>query len=138
MQRFEINETPAGLRLTAIGSTRAGLAIASIMGLFSIQHPSEVTSEASAQEHERLFALSGANFGELLGKLLSGALVESVKNGETYNHFRFDLITDREAKGAYVGRVAALATPIKGVRVAEGSVTKREDGTWGAELIIDE
>lgn len=138
MQRFEINETPAGLRLTAIGSTRAGLAIASIMGLFSIQHPSEVASEEAAQEQERVFALSGANFSELLEKLLRGALAESFKNGETYNHLRFDLITDREAKGAYVGRVAELATPIKGVTVAENSVTKREDGTWGAELIIEE
>lgn len=136
MQRFEINETPAGLRITAVGSTRAGLAIAALMGLFSIQHPSEIASEEAAQEHERPFALSGANFGELLEKLLSGALVESVKNGETYNHFRFDLITDREAKGAWVGRVATLATPVKGVRVAEGSVSKREDGAWGAELMI--
>ncbi len=138
MQRFEINETPAGLRLTAIGSTRAGLAIAALMGLFSIQHPAEVTSQEAAQEQERVFELSGENFSELLGKLLSGALVESVKNGESYNHLRFDLITDRTVKGAYVGRVAELATPIKGVSVAEGSVTKREDGNWGAELIIEE
>ncbi len=61
-----------------------------------------------------------------------------MKNGETYNHFRFDLITDREVKGAWVGRAAALATPVKGVTVAEGSVSKREDGAWGAELVIEE
>lgn len=136
MQRFEINDTPAGKRITAMGSTRAGLAIAALQGLFNAQHPDEVASEEAAQDRERTFAFKGENFGEILQQMLSGALVEAKKNGETYNHFRFDLITDREVKGAWVGRVAALATPVSGVTVADGSVKKREDGAWGAELIV--
>ncbi len=137
MQKYEVEETPAGRSITAKGSTRAGLAIAALQGLFAAQQPATVASEKAAQDKERLFTLSGSSFGELLGKLLSGALEQSAKNGEMYNHFRFDLITDREAKGAYVGHgVEAFAAPATAVAVDAAGVRRTEDGSWQATITI--
>lgn len=137
MQKYEIEETPAGRSITATGSTRAGLAIAALQGVFAALRPSAVVSEKAAQDKERPFSLNGVNFGDLLGKLLSGALEQSAKNGETYNHFRFDLITDREAKGAYVGHgVDAFAAPAAAVVVDAAGVRRTEDGSWQATITL--
>ncbi len=137
MHRFEISETDGGRRVTVRGGTRAGLVIAAVQGLTRALLPPEPASQTESEAVDRPFAHKAESFEALLEALLSEALASAVAEGEAYEHARFELITDREAKGGYVGRRAGgFARPADALRVTPGSVRRTEDGAWEAEFTV--
>ncbi len=137
MQKYEIQETDGGVRVKAMGSTRAGLIIAAVQGLSAALQPAEAASQGETQAVERPFSQSMGSFEALINVLVGEALAQERARTETYPHVRFDLITDREAKGAFVGRpTASFGAPASSVRMTDGSVRRSEDGGWEAEFTL--
>lgn len=137
MQKIELTETGEGMRVLVRGSTRAGLVIAAVQGLTKALLPPEPESQEESEMVDRPFTHKAESFEALLGMLLSEALAAALANGEAYEHARFELITDREAKGGYVGRKAGgFARPGKAVRMTAGSARRGEDGGWEAEFTV--
>lgn len=137
MHKFEITETDGGRRVTARGGTRAGLVIAAVQGLTRALLPPEAASQAESEPVDRPFAHTAETFEALLEALLAEALASAMADGEAYEHARFELITDREAKGGFVGRKAGgFARPADAVRITPGSVRRTEGGAWEAEFTV--
>ncbi|MBU0540316.1 archease [Patescibacteria group bacterium] len=134
MQKYEIIPHMADLRIRALGSTRAGLLIAVVKGMSAAIHP---TFADNAEERERPFSIGAPDFNGLLDELMKTALGFSEKNGEVYTDVRFDLVTDKEARGVLIGKSALkMEAPVKKASVQEVSMEKNPEGMWEATVVL--
>jgi hypothetical protein len=125
MKEHEILEKGKAILVRA--STRAGLVSAAVQGLMAVAGPR--TNEMD-DKVERAFDVTADDFGLLLGDLLIAAANLSKEHKETYEDISFTLITDKQAKGLFVGRPAnsfheAMKMPTGTIEVA-----KNEGGEW--------
>lgn len=123
-----VSRDPLVIKATA--GTRAGLLSSLAQGLFQAAFPEP---DLSAPTSERPFDVSAADFPELIVKLLDSALADAVANAEAYEGVRFTLLTDRQAKGMFLGRPSEAEVKIR--HAVPGFTAERgEDGAWVAEV----
>lgn len=111
------------------GATRAGVATHALKSLFTGTPAPEGTEE----NRERPFDVQAADFPSLLMAFLNHAVTDARGNAEIYDDISFSLLTDKQAKGKFVGRPAqGFVQNIQRVSVA--SVEKNPEGQWVAKL----
>ncbi|MBI4457881.1 archease [Candidatus Uhrbacteria bacterium] len=122
-------------KIKATGTTRAGLMIGALRGMFAVAVAQWVED---APEVERSFDLGGADFETLLAGLLNAALASAAANGEGYEDIRFNLITDKKAEGAFVGKkVSGFSKKLMAAAKHDLMVAKNEAGVWEATITFD-
>ena len=136
--RFEIQPQPGGLsagwRIRVAATTRAGLLIAAVQGLCKSAGPQIIEDAA---EEKRLFDAKGGDFSALLADVLNKAAAMSAANNETYEEVTFALVTDKEARGGFVGRpVSGWDAPIKNIQFHDLEVAKNSEGLWEVTIPI--
>lgn len=135
MHRFEILPHTADVRVRALGSTRAGLLVAALKGMFSVAGPKAVEG---SDEIRRSFTLEATDSNALLILLLSTALTQSRAQNETYHDVTFTLITDKKAEGEFVGRpVASFEKLVTGVIGRGIDMKKNNDGNWEVTVTLE-
>ena len=128
MQRYEILPHTADVRVRAIGSTRAGLLVAALKGMFAAAGP---RFAESGDRVERPFKLEAPDFSSLLVDLLNEAVSLSDEDHEAYEDISFTLITDKKAEGVFVDRpVTGFETQIKAA-THHGLDVKKNDEELG-------
>jgi SHS2 domain-containing protein len=131
MHRFTIEQNPT--RIQAFGSTRAGLMVAAVKGLFASQG---IESPEGGEELKRSFSLEEVDTKALLLAMLGRATAESTVNREVYHDVSFTLITDRKAVGSFVGKKLSTAPTIASVTGVDGEISKEADGMWRATITL--
>jgi SHS2 domain-containing protein len=136
MKRFEIVPHAAGVSVRVFASTKAGLAMASLQGMFAAAAPRFVNGEALPVE--RPFKVESRDFGALLVDVLREAISSAAANEEGYEDIRFNLITDTKAEGAFIGRpVKSYGTVIKAAKEDSLLVDKNEKGEWETTVVLN-
>jgi hypothetical protein len=126
-----ISRKPLVIKATA--GTRAGLLSSLAQGLFQGVFPEP---DLAAPTVERPFDVSADDFPELIVKLFDAALTDAATNGEAYEGVRFTLLTDRVAKGMFLGRPSD-AKP-KARRTVPGLQAERgADNLWVTEVTFN-
>ncbi len=135
MHSFDVIRNDAGPRVNARGSTRAGLLVAAIKGMHEVIHPIFYEKEG---ERERTFSIKADDFSGLLNELMKIAIALSKEKHEVYTDVRFDLITDKEAKGALIGKpIVTTDVAIKTASADGNTIEKNEEGMWEATVVLD-
>jgi SHS2 domain-containing protein len=132
MNSFDLLSDGSEIKVKARGSTRAGLITAALKGMFALAEPKNV---GDADGHEVQFHVTAEDGSELLADVLNEALSSSENNQEIYDEVRFDLITDKEAKGAFIGKpVSGFGKRIKAAKHHGLKVEKNAEGMWEATV----
>ncbi|MFH2231603.1 MAG: archease, partial [Patescibacteria group bacterium] len=130
MKKYEIIQHEAEVKIKATASTRVGLLSASLQGLLDASKPKYVEN---AEQVEREFSVSSDEFELLLIDFLSEAVNLSNANSEAYEDVSFDLITDKQANGKFLGRpVSGFENQIKSTSHKDLSVKKNAQDLWEA------
>lgn len=129
MNHFEIQQNP--LRIQAAGTTRAGLIVASVKGLFAA---SDVVYPEQGEEMKQSFEFEVGDANTLILSILRLAASSAHDHGEAYADISFALITDKKAKGELVGRKLPSAPVIPSVHGIDGEIVKDGDGVWRATI----
>ncbi len=119
-------------RFKVQGGTRAGLMVASLQSLFVAAEPK--TDEADETRFERPFAIKAPDFNSLIVAFLDEAAKMSNERKEVYDEVRFELMTDKVARGLFAGRPALkFKTPIEGVK-GKVEAERNAENQWEIEL----
>jgi SHS2 domain-containing protein len=130
MNNFEILSSAAEVSIKAWGATRAGLLKSALQGMFSVAGAHYVDGGA---EQKRRFEIKGADFTALVAAILNQALTVSATQHEAYQDLSFELVTETEVKGFFVGRpVTEFKTQLKSVVAQELEIKRRDDEKWEA------
>jgi len=131
---YETLPHEAEIRIKASGGTRAGLLVAALRGMFAAAG-GRLPDEEAAEESVRPFSVEAADFSSLLVDFLNEAAAASGTHRETYQDVHFELITDKKARGSFVGRlVTGFDRQIKAVAQGGLRVEKNAEGQWEAEI----
>lgn len=131
MHEVEVVKDP--WQVKAAGGTRAGLLIAAMQGLFQaagLAHPPE------GEDVREVFELHADNPQTLILNVLRHASHMAASKCESYDEINFALITDKQAKGEFVGRKINSCPPIPAVLGIDGDITKGDDGMWRATIAL--
>lgn len=131
MQHVEVLQDP--LRIQAMGSTRAGLIVAALKGLFEaagVAYPME------GEESQRTFEINAESAPQLILEVLRQAAAQAAEHGEAYADISFSLITDKKAVGSFVGRAVSGKPSIPAVTSIDGEIMKDDDGVWRATVVL--
>lgn len=135
MHSFDVVSDPAEPRVNARGTTRAGLLVAAIKGMRAVAHPTFFEKEG---ERERTFSIKADDFTGLLNELMKISIALSKEKQEAYTDVRFDLITDKEAKGALIGKPVVKADVTINTASSDGStIGKNAEGIWEATIAFN-
>ena len=131
MTNVEILQEP--LRIQAMGSTRAGLIVAAMKGLFQaarVEYPLE------GEESTRAFEIEAESAPQLILSVLRQVAALAVEHSEMYAEVSFSLITDKKAAGSFVGRPVTPTPAMPSIVSIDGDVLKGEDGMWHAAVAL--
>ena len=136
MKRYEVIPGPAGVSLKVFASTKAGLAIAALQGLFAAAEPKYTHEEGAGSE--RSFKIEAEDFPAMVAAILTEAIAVAAANKEAYVDIRFNLITDKKTEGAFIGKpVRGLGTDIRAVKGVDMPPQKNEKGEWEATITFE-
>lgn len=130
---YHVTVTRNPLRIQADGTTRAGLMLAALQGLFEA---GGVTSASEGAEVRRAFEIETGNAPELLLAVLRNAASLAQAHGEAYTEISFSLVTDKKAVGSFVGRALSSTPHLPAVHGIEGDILKDADGLWRATIAL--
>lgn len=134
MRKFELLEQGAKTSVRVTASTKAGLAIAALNGLFAAAVPRVDDDESRLVRHP--FEIQADDFPSLLTDLLGKALADAMKAGEMYEDIKFSLVTDTKALGELVGKpVLGFKRKLKKVE-AGVKVEKNPEGVWETTIVF--
>ena len=132
MRKHEIlsGDKPA---IKVLASTKVGLAIAAMQGMFAVAVP-RPSDEETLLIRQR-FDISAMDFPSLLAALLEQAVAGAEAENAIFEDIKFSLITDSKAMGEFIGKsVHGFAKPVKGVERAGLKIEKNEAGEWETEI----
>ncbi len=133
MRKFEIIDAGDGRSVRVTATTKAGLAIAAMNGLFAVAAPR--TDEEETGLVRQPFEVHADDFGHLLAALLEKAVAAAMKGNEMYEDVRFSLITDTKATGELVGKpVHGFRATVRGVGPIK--VEKNPEGAWESTIVF--
>src|SRR3989344_3563848 len=95
MRKFEILPHTADVAVKVTASTKAGLAIAALQGMFAASKPRIKDEDAADVKHP--FSLEAADFPSLLVDLLNEAVAGASDGPKMFRDISFTLITDKKA-----------------------------------------
>ncbi len=131
MTQVEVLQDP--LRIQAAGSTRAGLIVAALKGLFqsaNVEYPLE------GDESTREFQIEAESAPQLILSVLRQAAALATEYGEMYAEVSFSLITDKKATGSFVGRALGSKPTMPAITSIDGEIVKGDDGMWRATIAL--
>lgn len=135
MNNFEILPHTADVRVKAWGATRAGLLKSVLQGMFAATEPRYMEG---GKDRQRRFEIKSPDFNALLIDLLNEAIALSDIQREAYQDLSFELVTETEVKGFFIGRpVTGFETQLKAATYHELEIKRREDGKWEATITFD-
>ncbi|MEK7655356.1 MAG: archease [Patescibacteria group bacterium] len=135
MHSFDVVSNTTEPQVNARGTTRAGLLVAAIKGMHAVVHPTFFEKEG---ERERTFSIKADDFTGLFNELMKIAIALSKEKQEVYTDVRFDLITDKEAKGALIGKPFVKTDVTITTAGANGTtIEKNAEGMWEATVTFE-
>lgn len=134
MEKYQILEHTADVKVKAFGKDKKELFLNMLKGMASILQP-EVKSK---QRKVRKIKIKSIGLETLLVDFLSEALYLTQVNKEIYNNVKFKSFTDTEIEGELIGqRIERLEEDIKGVTYHEIDIHQKRDGIWEVTVIFD-
>lgn len=145
MNKFEILEHKADLKIRAFGKTREEVFLNMLFGMTESQR-AEIKSKPGRtklvlpgkKKIEREIKIKSLDFPALLVDFLSEALYLSQVNKEVYFKAEFTKFTDTEIAGELIGqKVERFGEDIKAVTHHSLDIRQGEDGVWQATVLFD-
>jgi len=133
MDKFEILEHKADLKIKAFGKDKKELFLNMLLGMNAGLQP-----EIKAQNVKRKIKIISIDLPTLLVDFLSEVLYQTQVNKEIYNNVKFSKFTDVEIEAEISGqKVGRFGEDIKAVTYHNLEVKQKEDGTWEAIVLFD-
>ncbi len=131
MHHYTIEQQP--LRIQALGTTRAGLILATVNGFFDAAGAIAVLE---GEEAKRSFEIQTESAPELILAVIRMAASSAAAHQEVYSDISFSLITDKKAVGSFIGRPAKAPSAFPAIHGIDGEVVKDADGVWRATIAL--
>lgn len=133
MDKFEILEHKADLKIRAFGKTKEELFLNMLLGMNAGLQP-----ELKAQSAKRKIKINSLDLPTLLVDFLSEVLYQIQINKEIYNDVKFSKFSDVEIEGELIGqKVERFGEDIKAVTYHNLEVKQKEDGSLEAIVLFD-
>ncbi len=135
MEKYEILEHKADLRIKVFGRTEKELFQNALLGMAESMKPE---TRKSAEKMKRKIEIKSLDVAALLVDFLSEVLYQSQVNKEVYNEVRFINFSDRELAAEISGqKVERFGEDIKAVTHHNLEIKQTTDKTWEATIIFD-
>ncbi|PJE69460.1 MAG: hypothetical protein COU98_01905 [Candidatus Staskawiczbacteria bacterium CG10_big_fil_rev_8_21_14_0_10_38_10] len=133
MEKYQILEHKADLKIRAFGRTKEELFLNTMLGMAESLKP-----EIKKETIEREIKIKSLDLPTLLVDFLSEVLYLNQTNKEIYFEAVFKKLTDNEIETELIGeKVERFGEDIKAVTYHDLEVKKKDDGTWEAIILFD-
>jgi len=141
MEKYEILEHPADLKIKAFGKTKEELFLNMLKGMTDSLKP-----ELNNVVTKRIIKISSLDLGALLIDFLSEVLYLIQTNKEIYTNINFKKLTDPSTSSGQVAELDAELTgqkverfgeDIKAVTYHDLDIHQKENETWEATILFD-
>lgn len=134
MNKYEILEHKADLKIRAFGKTKEGLFQNMLLGMNESQKP-EIKGKKKIKREIKIKSL---DLPSLLVDFLSEVLYLTQVNKEVYLDVKFKKFSDAELKVKLLGqKIERLGEDIKAVTYHNLNVHQKKDKTWEATVLFD-
>ena len=133
MEKYEILEHLADLKIKAFGRTKEKLFLNMMKGMMESLKPARIK-----KGEKRKIKINSPDLGALLVDFLSEVLYLTQVNKEIYTDVKFTKFTDKKIEGELIGqKVERFGEDIKAVTYHDLDIHQKEDGTWEATVLFD-
>ena len=133
MEKYEILEHKADLKIRAFGKDKQELFLNALLGMIAGLRP-----ELKAESVKRKIIIKSIDLPLLLVDFLSEILYLIQINREVYNSVKFSKFTNTELAGELFGqKVERFGEDIKAVTHHDLDIHQRKDGGWEATILFD-
>jgi len=134
MEKFEVLEHKADLKIRAVGKTKEELFRHCLEAMAKTQ-----SSKSKLQKSvKRTIKIKSLDSSALLVDFLSEVLYQTQVNKEIYDDIKFKKFTNNEIEGELKGlKVERFDEDIKAVTHHNLNVAKNRDGVWEAVILFD-
>jgi len=134
MEKYEILEHLADLKIRAFGKNKKELFLNMLKGMVDSQKP-EIEDK---KINKRKIEIKSIDLSNLLVDFLSEILYLSQVNREAYQNFKFKNFSDKEVYGDLFGqKVKRFGEDIKAITYYSLDIHQRRDGVWEATVLFD-
>ena len=135
MEKFEILEHKADLKIRAFGKTKEELFLNMFLGM---EESMRAELKKPEEKTKRKIKIKSLDLPALLVDFLSEVLYLNQVNKEIYNDVKFTKFSDTEIEGELFGRkVERFGEDIKAVTYHGLDIRQEEDGGWEATVLFD-
>jgi len=134
MNKYEILEHKADLKIRAFGKTKEELFLNMMLGMQQSMKPAIESEEKTMREVK----IKSLDFPALLVDFLNEVLYQNQVNKETYNAVNFFKLLDNELAAELSGqKIESFGEDIKAVTFHGLDVRQNPDGIWEAIVLFD-
>lgn len=134
MEKYEILEHLADLKIRAFGKNKKELFLNMLKGMVDSQKPEIENKETK----KRKIKIESIDLSNLLVDFLSEILYLSQINREAYQDFKFKNFSDKKVCGDLFGqKVKRFGEDIKAVTYYSLDIHQRRDKVWEATVLFD-
>ncbi len=148
MNKYEILEHRADLKIRAFGKTKEELFLNMMLGMQSALRtkiknplPTLPTGQAGGRQEKskvKSIKIKSLDFPALLVDFLSQVLYHNQINKETYSAVNFPKLSDNELEAELSGqKIESFGEDIKAVTYHDLDVRQKQDGIWEAIVLFD-
>jgi len=135
MERYEILEHKADLKIRAFGKTKEELFLNALLGM---EESMKVEVRRPEEKRKRKIKIESPDLPALLVDFLSEILYLIQVNKEIYNDIKFKKFLDTQLEAELSGqKVERFGEDIKAVTYHDLKVKRQKDGTWEATVLFD-
>ncbi len=133
MDKYEILEHKADLKIRAFGKTKEELFLNMMLGMQESMKPMAKDEKAVKQ-----IKIKSLDFPALLVDFLSEVLYYNQTNKEIYSAVNFSKLSDNELEVELSGqKIESFGEDIKAATHHGLDIRQKEDGTWEATVLFD-
>lgn len=135
MEKFEILEHTADLKIRVFGKTKEELFKNAMIGMFK---SASYEPEAKSKEYKVKIQVKSIDISSLLIDFLNEILYFCETKKEVYEKINFKKFSDNEIEAELVGKkLKRMGVHIKGVTYHQLDISKNENGIWQATILFD-
>ena len=135
MQKYQVLEHTADLKIKAFGKDKKELFLNAMVGMFE---SAQYEVDEKSKTLKRKVKIESLDLPSLLVDFLSEVLYLSETNWEVYKEIKFEKFSEKEIKATLSGKkLKRIGIQIKGVTYHNLDIHQKKDETWQATVLFD-